>query len=339
MKVALSQRPQDGAWGGGNNFVLSLLEGLHLRGHEIVFSLEDPDIDVIVMTDPRARNPLVMFTPGQILRYLHTNSQALVVHRINECDERKRTKSMNRRLRLANYAADHTVFIASWLKGLNLWAHESGHSVVLNGADTEIFDSDGNLPWDGHGPLRLVTHHWGANRMKGFDVYENIDSMLDDPKWRDRLSFTYVGNLPQGAKFQNIRHLEPLSGAPLASELRRHHAYFTASINEPAGMHHIEGALCGLPLIYRMSGGLPEYCEGFGEPFTGPEDFDIAIERMMTHYDQWRSSIIHYPHKAERMVAGYIDLFENILARRDVIITQRRLWRNPFIFLLNQLPI
>ena len=26
-------------------------------------------------------------------------------------------------------------------------------------------------------PLSLVTHHWGGNRLKGFDVYEYIDKL------------------------------------------------------------------------------------------------------------------------------------------------------------------
>ena len=37
----------------------------------------------------------------------------------------------------------------------------------------------------------------------------------------------------------------------------KHDLYISASINEPAGMHHIEGLLCGLPIIYRDNGALP----------------------------------------------------------------------------------
>ena len=32
-------------------------------------------------------------------------------------------------------------------------------------------------------------------------------------------------------------------------------------------MHHIEGALSGLPLIFRKSGALPEYCSDYGIEF------------------------------------------------------------------------
>ena len=40
----------------------------------------------------------------------------------------------------------------------------------------------------------------------------------------------------------------------LANELKKHDIYITASENEPSGNHHMEGALCGLPILYKDSG-------------------------------------------------------------------------------------
>ena len=50
-------------------------------------------------------------------------------------------------------------------------------------------------------------------------------------------------------------------GKELANELRKHDIYITGSKNEPSGNHHMEGALCGLPILYVNSGALPEYCQ------------------------------------------------------------------------------
>ena len=36
----------------------------------------------------------------------------------------------------------------------------------------------------------------------------------------------------------------------IAEELKNHHIYITASINEPSGNHHIEAGQCGLPILY-----------------------------------------------------------------------------------------
>ena len=73
------------------------------------------------MIDPRFNHPNVTFTTKEILKYLlYKNKNVIVVHRINECDERKNTKFTNFILRLSNYCADHTVFVGRWMTHLNL---------------------------------------------------------------------------------------------------------------------------------------------------------------------------------------------------------------------------
>ncbi len=341
MKVAVGYRIVEGPWGGGNRFVSALVEGLAAKGHTVVYDLGDPDIDLIVIIDPRSRIPNIPFGAGAVLRYLaRVNSKAVVLHRINECDERKNTRTMNFRLRLANYAADHTVFVGSWLQALKVWRPEDGrsHSVILNGADPRVFNSHGHLPWPGSGPVKLITHHWGGNWMKGFDIYGRIDSMLADEAWRGRIEFTYIGNLPRGFRFQHARHLSPMDADGLADELRKHHIYVTASINEPGGNHQNEGALCGLPLLYRNSGCMPEYCGGFGVMFDGPADFDTALSSMIDEYQIWQGRIGGYQRTIGQAVEAYIDRMEWMYAGREALSEQRRLLRDPVSFLLNQIP-
>lgn len=339
MQVAIGHIVQHGPFGGGNRFVVSLSEALEEAGHSVRYDLDSDDIDLILMTDPRSRSPNVAFAAGAILHYLRTrNPNAVVVHRINECDERKGTRWMNWRLRTANYAADATVFIASWLRDLNVWRTESKSAVILNGADTSIFYADEYVPWDEGEPMRFVTHHWGGNRMKGFDIYKRLDAMMSEPRWQGKLDFTYIGNMPDGVTFRNTTHIPPLDSALLGAELRRHHAYITASVNEPAGMHHIEGALSGLPLLYRNSGALPEYCKGFGVAFE-PEAFEVALEEFYANFSRFAARLPDYDNTAAKMCAGYISFFEDLVKRRGEIVERRKLWRNPFTLMINQIPV
>lgn len=330
MKVAIGYRLQDGPWGGGNQFAISLMRALQNLGHEVFFDLNEPDIDVVVLTDPRAASPSVSFGAGKIFRYLLKYPHTIIIHRINECDERKSTHHMNMLLRFANYVSDHTVFIASWLKDLNVWRREGEASIILNGADRDLFQNSLSAIWNGVEPLRLVTHHWGGNNHKGFDVYKKIDDLLDGPIWKNRIEMTYIGNLPKDCLFRNVRCIRPLAGRNLAAELASHHVYITASINEPAGMHHIEGALTGLPVLYRNSGALPEYCEGFGLEFQG-DNFVPALEEMFEKYYEFKQLMISYPYTSEKMTSSYINLFEDLLGRRDLIVNQRKLWRAPLM--------
>ncbi|MDA9801510.1 hypothetical protein N9C88_03610 [Candidatus Pseudothioglobus singularis] len=337
MKVSIGYKIKSGPWGGGNRFVLDLKNSLEFEGHDVVFDLVDPDIDIILIINPRyRRNQNVTFGAGRILNYLiFKNPHAIVVQRINECDERKNTRGMNFQLKTINYLADHTVFIASWLKKLNLWRGESAHSVILNGADKEIFYPAKNKGLINNRPLRIVTHHWGGNLLKGFDVYECLDKMLDDSRWSSKIDFTYIGNLPKGFKFKNVNHILPLNGKALADNIRKNDVYLTASINEPAGFHHIEGACCGLPLLYRNSGALPEYCEGFGVEFTGVFDFQEKLDLMFNCYDDLYKKMSQYPNTSSIRIREFIRLFEDLYSRNKEISFRRKIWRNPLLLLIN----
>lgn len=340
MKIAFNQQPYDGPWGGGNRFLQAITTELERAGHTVQFDLSG-DLDIILMVDPRTRSPNVTFGAGAILRYLRHHPNTVVIHRINECDERKGHKFITAKLLRANYCADLTAFVGSWLMDLPAWKNYDRTRAVtlLNGADTAIFNPNGFTPWPGTGPLKFVTHHWGAHRFKGFDVYEYLDGQLDRPDFAAKVAFTYVGNLPKGFRFKNITMVAPLNGIVLADELRRHHAYLTASINEPGGNHQNEGALCGLPLVYRNSGCLPEYCAGFGIPFNGVDDVRAAIDKMRGQYPEWVAKMPAYPRTIENMSRDWITYFNTALARRDEIAAKRNLWRNPYLFLRNQLPV
>ena len=53
MKVAIGYRLQTGPWGGGNRFANSIITALKARGDEVVHTLEDKDIDILLMVDKR----------------------------------------------------------------------------------------------------------------------------------------------------------------------------------------------------------------------------------------------------------------------------------------------
>ena len=58
------------------------------KGNEVIYNLDDDDIDVILLTELRKTS--VAFTHIDILKYQHfVNNEVVVLHRINECDERK----------------------------------------------------------------------------------------------------------------------------------------------------------------------------------------------------------------------------------------------------------
>ena len=340
MKISINYEIKKGPWGGGNRFVQELTTALIKRGDQVISDLNHDDIDLILLIDPRWRNSSISYSFGAVARYLKfKNPDAIVVHRVNECDERKKTWFINGQLGRANYVADYTIFVGSWLKQLDVWKKKTSvdSCVILNGANEDIFNSIGHQPWNGSGVLKLVTHHWGANWNKGFDVYTKLDELLLQGPWSKKLEFTYIGNLPKGFKFKKANHIPPLDGIQLANELRGHHIYLTASLNEPGGNHQNEGALCGLPLIYRHSGCMPEYCNGYGESFF-ENTFEDSLRNLIANYFSVKASMSSYPHTAKSMCIQYIKLFDDLVGKKRKDILLSRSSKNLLRFLMPQLP-
>lgn len=337
MKISIGMNLQTGPFGGGNQFGQALSEYLTDKGHQAVFDLKDPDIDIILLCEPRKNTTISAFNQKDILWYLiRKNRNALVVHRINECDERKGTSSVNRILLNANICADHTVFVSKWL--MELFQHHGiksqSYSYIRNGSNTKFFNDHGYSRWMENGPLKLVTHHWGGGWMKGFDIYQRFDDLLGDSEIAHQFEFTYIGNLPSNFSYKNSTYIPPQQGFELAKEIKRNHVYLTASINEPGSNHQNDGALCGLPLLYLNSGSLPEYCQGFGIEFE-PENFEEKLFEMQKQYQKYVKIMKDYPYSAERMCKQYLELFDSMEQNRDEYL-RARTWQNkPFWLLKN----
>jgi hypothetical protein len=332
MRISIGIKPISGPWGGGNQFGKILVSYLEKQGHKVSFDLRSPDLDIVFLFSPNPKGSVTGYTDKEIFHYLRrVNSSALVVHRVNECDERKGTSGVNAMLRRGNLCADVTVFVSDWLRRLHLsrgWPCRDNR-VILNGSDNRVFHSVGHSRWNEQEPLRLVTHHWGVSWNKGFDIYQRLDKMMADERWKDKIEFSYIGNLPSDFQFENANYYPPCSGKELADLLRNHHVYVTASRFEPGSNHQNEGALCGLPLLYIEHTSMPEYCKGFGVGFI-PEEFEENLSLMMSEYDSWVQKMTDYPNHAERMCEEYLALFKESLAQRDALLSARRFYKYPY---------
>ena len=121
MKVSIGTNIKEGPWGGGNLFAINLKDFLISQGHEVTNNLFEDDIDVILITEPRKTSESSAFTHIDVKRYLkYVNYDTVIVHRLNECDERKNTNFVNDYLIEANKVSDQSVYVSEWLKNLFL---------------------------------------------------------------------------------------------------------------------------------------------------------------------------------------------------------------------------
>ncbi len=330
MKISIGTNIKEGPWGGGNLFAKNLKIFLEKNGHDVYDNLLVDDLDIILITEPRKTSESSAFTHIDVKRYLdYVNDKTIVIHRINECDERKNTNYVNKYIIQANKIADQTIFVSEWLKSVYVkqGINEKNNNVILAGSNRDIFNSNNFIPWTSDKKLRIVTHHWGANWNKGFDVYDKLDKLIGLDDWKDKIEFNYIGNLPKKFKFENANHIAPLSGNELANAIKQNHLYITGSLNEPSGNHHIEAAQCGLPILYIDSGGVKEYCEGFGIKYD-VSNLQEAISIFMKDSKLYYENMKNYPFSSEKMCKDFENLFFDLLEKREEIYSTRYYEKN-----------
>ena len=306
--IAISMAPTRSPWGGASPFVWQLQEMMHRRGWRVQYSL-NPTPDLVFVIDPRMDHPKKKFGLEELRSFRKANPTTPILHRINECDQRKATNDIDELLRQTSELADYTVFIAEWLRDYFAakWFDLSRpHSCIYNGADAGIYHPFGSrLPERGE-PVRIVTHHWSDNPLKGFDIYESVDHMIADGKLPGFV-LRVIGRWPKTIQWRSAELFGPMTGRPLADKLRECHLYLTASRWEPCGMHHVEGAQCGLPLVYHEDGGgIVEAGRKYGLGYH--EDPLETIKEVAQRLPEFRHKVLQHMPSGDRMAMDYADV-------------------------------
>jgi glycosyltransferase involved in cell wall biosynthesis len=308
-RVAVNMRPRKGPWGGSSAFVSQFETALVRRNYSVHYDLNH-EPDVIIVIDPRVGEQKP-FATDEILAYKLAHPEVRIIQRVNECDQRKNTDFIDDMLAEVNQVVDHTVFISSWLRDYHAerWFDVSrSNSVTYNGADPNIFHPVGSNRYRPGEPFRLVTHHWSSNPLKGFDVYAEVDRAIAEGRL-DNIELTVMGQWPKDIDWQSTRLVEPLSGHAMARELRRAHGYITASRFEPCGMHHVEGAQCGLPMLYHQDGGgIVEAGERYGLGFR--DNVIDATREFVDDYTRQRQRVLMNMPSGDRMILDFLNLVQ-----------------------------
>jgi glycosyltransferase involved in cell wall biosynthesis len=313
--IAINMRPQASSWGGGNQWVQQMTRALRAEGYSVRFDLAQP-VDGILMVDPRPSDQ-VSFGPDEIRQAKKEQPTPFCLHRINENDQRKQTKIMDTLLAQANTVADHTVFVSEWLRDYHTarwFDRQRPHTAILNGADPRHFYPAQQTSLKTDDVMRLVTHHWSDNWMKGFAVYRQIDELIQAGKL-PKTELRVIGRWPKEIKWQTAKTFGPMSGAKLGSALRECHLYVTGSLWDPGPMHPMEGIQSGLPLIYHEDGGgIVEVGRRYGIGFR--DDVASAILQARQKYSELRAAVLKEAPSGDRMCAQYVAIIRSLIKSR-----------------------
>lgn len=310
--IAINMKPKRTSWGGGNQFVNLLASFLKRRGFDVTYEITSKT-KIAIIIDPRTNLDSIQFGEKE-LQHAKQKQNIKVIHRVNECDKRKESVFMDKILKEVNSVADHTIFISEWLKDYFKcdWNLSENYSVIPNAADSKIFYPQYDCLHKKNKAFTIVTHHWSNNWMKGFKHYQLLDKYIDDGKLPDT-NFIIIGRWPEDIKWKSAITIPPCNGTKLANILRTCNLYITGSLWEPCGMHHIEGAQCGLPLLYHQDGGgIVEFGKKYGVSFNDQNLLD-QILYAQKNIKTLKKKVIENKTDGELMCIEYLKVIEKIL--------------------------
>jgi glycosyltransferase involved in cell wall biosynthesis len=267
--------------GGGNQFVQALAGELARRGL------------VVERNRISAETPACLFNSFNFdlrrlegfarddVRMVHRVDGPIGVYRGFDDGADARIAAMNARLADATVLQSRFSLDAHHRLGIRLVEPV----VITNAPDPAVFHApESREPLDGR-PLRVVASSWSDNPRKGGDVLRALGASVDP----ERVALAFVGRPPAG--LTGWRLVPPLASNELAELLRGQDCYVAASLDDPCSNALLEALACGLPALYRRSGGHPELVGDAGIGFDGPDDVATALAHLVDELDARRSAI------------------------------------------------
>jgi len=315
MKIYFNRRPVEGPWGGGSKVLKSLIDESHARGHTVLYEDQirfNNAIDVLFCVDPR---PSSLVTFRDILNHRMINHHALLVQRIGDLGTHGKPELFELAAQTVKHS-DVVIFPSVW--SLDYLNDKSLRSFVIPNAPHNKFTSCANnlFPFLEGNTVKIVSHHWSNNTMKGFDIYTSLDLHIRQKRLINR-EFTFIGRHPEGTAFD--RHLEPLDIEGLISEIPKHNVYVTASKFEAGANHVLEAIALGLPVLYHRDGGsINEYCLNYGMQYDNFDQLinilkdDILLKSLID-----RVNLNRPKRNLNNMASEYLKLIESELERKN----------------------
>ena len=298
MKIFLNRKPVSGPWGGGNKTLQCLSDTL-ANASEITYNLED-DVDIIYCQDPKPDASGLWFQ--DLLNHrLKFNSK--IVQRVGDIGTH-RDESVTRLVYESTHLSDFVIFPSLWAKQA-LGYQKKNYCIIPNAPLGEFYTNRKDSRIDSE-VVRIITHHWSNNPMKGFDIYEQLGKWALNKK---EVEFCYIGRYSEHHSKEGVNIVSPKDIKQLSQIIPKFDIYLTASKLEAGANHVLEGLACGLPVIYRVGGGsIEEYCSSYGLEYSTFDELLSCIKNMSINYPVYKSQVLGYNNEIKNVMKAYKEL-------------------------------
>ncbi len=309
MKINIWYKYTNFPYGGANNFLRRLGRELVSSGHRVEYGYcRNADV-TLVNAFVNGTNHYIKLGEVAQMHYLgnlnflarlpyanvffevltRRRKGSAIVHRIDGVTALygRNTPGVDQLVVKINRFADSTVFQSKFSQtSFEKIGLQAKHDCVINnGVPADIFYplvGTGNSGRD-HRKIKLIAVSWSSNMMKGFETLAKI-SLLNN------VTLTFVGNWPPSINPGQTQIIPPLSENKIAQLLRHQDAFVHVAFNDPSSNAIIEALACGLPVLYRDSGGNSELVRDCGMPIN--DNLTNSIEQFMDEYPILRQRVL-----------------------------------------------
>lgn len=309
MLIAINARPKK-AWGGGSHFVRALHESLVSLGHDVRYDLKYKADAILIVY----RSSKSSFGYAGVSRYRRKHKDTVICQRVNNLDTHENKGSL-RQYKKWSKLCDGTIYVSEWAQN---FAHKKGLHLPREYVVPNMVNGDYNSHrqiWDGNLPLRVVTHHWSTNSMKGFDDYSELGRVINSSRSiSSKFEYTYIGRLPSAKRIKGVNCKPPLHGHRLSDKIKANHIYLTASRMECGPYHVLEAIAAGLPVLYGPDGGaVKEYVGDCGFCFERGNIMK-SLKLMVDSYSDYYANVVkrNSAYNVKTLGKRYVQVFKNL---------------------------
>ena len=303
MKIFISYKVKNEAWGGGNQFLKNLRDKL-LKMQQIC---NDPkDADIILFNSHHNLIETLFYK----IRYPYKK----FVHRIDgpiSSYRGEKEKKLDKLIYLFNSKISNgTIFLSKWSKEENIKKgyFANNNQVIYNAPDNKIFKEKKYSLDVQNRKIKIIASSWSENLLKGFDIFKYLDENLDFNKYQ----MTFVGN--SKIQFKNIKMVKPVKSDLLYSYIESSDVFIFASKIESCSNLLMEAMATGIPVLVVDGTSNNEIFNSNGYIFKDKTDVINKLEKLVNNYEKLNLEKKYY---LEDTIKKYNNFFRDTIKDKE----------------------